>query len=256
MSKQRRLLWSLGLSALMGLMAGQVRAETITMTLSVTGAATSLNVLGLQSADGRTFTVEGAGLNAINGYLSGAGSEYTFQSLGGSSNWSGGSQAVLTVTGEVNSLGSGNAGLTLTETESGFISPVSPPSGTLVSSSSATFTNQPAGGGNSIFSTYNTGPSTPTYSVLSSGTVPNSPGNTAMVSGITAGPASYSLMNTVSFALAAGSTAMPIKDQFTTSAVLTVVPEPASLVMFMTGMPLPLVLVGLLRRRRRAVAQG
>ena len=37
----------------------------------------------------------------------------------------------------------------------------------------------------------------------------------------------------------------------------TAVPEPASMVMFMTGMPLPLVLVGLLRRRRRAaVAQG
>jgi len=33
---------------------------------------------------------------------------------------------------------------------------------------------------------------------------------------------------------------------------LNSVPEPASLVMFLTGMPLPLVVVGLLRRRRRA----
>jgi hypothetical protein len=35
---------------------------------------------------------------------------------------------------------------------------------------------------------------------------------------------------------------------------LASVPEPASVVMFLTGMPLPLVVVGLLRRRRRVAA--
>jgi hypothetical protein len=35
---------------------------------------------------------------------------------------------------------------------------------------------------------------------------------------------------------------------------ITTVPEPASLVVFLTGIPLPLVIVGLLRRRRRAAA--
>jgi len=34
------------------------------------------------------------------------------------------------------------------------------------------------------------------------------------------------------------------------------VPEPASMVVFLTGMPIPLVVLGLLRRRRRAVVAG
>jgi len=41
-------------------------------------------------------------------------------------------------------------------------------------------------------------------------------------------------------------------DQFQGSAILTAaVPEPASVVMFLTGMPVPLVVVGFLRHRRR-----
>ena len=42
--------------------------------------------------------------------------------------------------------------------------------------------------------------------------------------------------------------------QAQTATTLAAVPEPASVVMFLTGMPLPLVVVGLLRRRRRAAA--
>jgi hypothetical protein len=41
---------------------------------------------------------------------------------------------------------------------------------------------------------------------------------------------------------------------FHSSTTLASVPEPASVVMFLTGMPLPLVVVGLLRRRRRVAA--
>jgi hypothetical protein len=129
--------------------------------------------------------------------------------------------------------------------------------GELNSSSSATFTNQPTGGGNTITSSYNASSTSP-YSVLSSQPPnPNSASNSATPLAIgTVGPASYSLGNVVSFALSAGSTTTPIRDQFTTSAVVTAaIPEPASMVMFLTGMPLPLVVVGLLRRRR-PVAQG
>jgi len=44
-------------------------------------------------------------------------------------------------------------------------------------------------------------------------------------------------------------------DVFSTTTTLNAaVPEPASMVMFLTGMPLPLVVLGLLRRHRRAVA--
>lgn len=38
--------------------------------------------------------------------------------------------------------------------------------------------------------------------------------------------------------------------QFQGSTVITAVPEPASLVMFLTGMPMPLVVLGMLRRRK------
>jgi hypothetical protein len=42
-------------------------------------------------------------------------------------------------------------------------------------------------------------------------------------------------------------------DQITVSTkFVSAIPEPASLVMMLTGMPLPLVVLGLLRRRRAA----
>jgi len=48
------------------------------------------------------------------------------------------------------------------------------------------------------------------------------------------------------------------KDVFggATTLLATTVPEPASAVMFLTGMPVPLVVLGLLRRRRKAVANA
>jgi hypothetical protein len=39
---------------------------------------------------------------------------------------------------------------------------------------------------------------------------------------------------------------------FTNKVTVTGIPEPASVVMMLTGMPLPLVVLGLLRRRRAA----
>jgi hypothetical protein len=41
-------------------------------------------------------------------------------------------------------------------------------------------------------------------------------------------------------------------DQFAVAATLSAVPEPASLILMLTGLPLPLVVVGLLRRRAAA----
>ena len=61
----------------------------------------------------------------------------------------------------------------------------------------------------------------------------------------------------MTISLASGTSSVPVKDGFNTQATVTAttIPEPASMVMFMTGMPLPLVLVGLLRRRRLAGAR-
>jgi len=52
-----------------------------------------------------------------------------------------------------------------------------------------------------------------------------------------------------------GSASNNSTDVFSNTTTLTAssIPEPASMVLFLTGMPLPLVVLGLLRRRRRAV---
>lgn len=186
---------------------------------------------------------------------------YSVVGLSGGSNNPGSTQAQLSVTGEVDAIGSTTGySLSLTESEGGFSSPTGN-NGMLNSSSSATFTNQPSGGGNSgIMSSYNA-VMTGAYSVLSSGTPnPNSQGTSATpisLGTIPSGPL-YSLGNMMTISLASGTSSVPVKDGFNTQATVTAttIPEPASMVMFMTGMPLPLVLVGLLRRRRRAVAQG
>jgi len=260
MKRHRGTFLGLALSAMLGLTAGEARAELISMTLSVTGASAFV-VDGFADTQGQTTYVVGqTGITAINSYLSGAGSEYTFTSLGGSSNNPGNAtQGVLSVSGSVSTATSGIAGLTLWETEDGYTAPTGS-NGTLNSSSSGTFTNEAAGYGHTasstLMSTLNTtvGP----YNVLSTGTPnPNSTGNSAMASGLSVA-SGYSLMNTLVFNLAAGTANAVGIDGFSASATVTAssIPEPASLVTMLTGIPLPLVLFGLLRRRQHAVAQG
>jgi hypothetical protein len=272
MRKHRRLLWSFGLIAVMSLVAGEARAASIMMTLSYTGAATSLTIPNSSLTPDTNFQVSNATLTAINGYLANTG--YNFQSLSGSSNNPGvpnpNGQAVLTVTGEADATGNTSGiTLTLTETEGGFSAPTGNPAN-LNSSSSATFTNQPTGiTNNSVTSDYNGTTTAGPYTLNSSWPGPpntmlnpnsqSGSANAAIPGGIPTGPL-YSLGNTVNITLSSplSSSFNPVKDQFTTSALVTAttVPEPASITMFLASMPLPLALVGLLYlRRRRAVAQ-
>jgi hypothetical protein len=71
----------------------------------------------------------------------------------------------------------------------------------------------------------------------------------------------YALTTTFSIRLTGnGSTDNPATDQFQASTTVTskvgstAVPEPGSVVLLLTGMPLPLVVLGMLRRRRAAAA--
>jgi len=66
----------------------------------------------------------------------------------------------------------------------------------------------------------------------------------------------YTLTDTVTLTLK-GNANNP-NDLFSGSTTLSVssVPEPATLVMLLTGMPVPLVILGMLRRRRKAAAQA
>lgn len=265
MARQRKVFLALALTALVGLSAGNAGAETISMTITL-GNGFSFNIDGLATIDpaGQGYTVSSAGLATINAILAGQGSEYQFgngagstTSLGGSSNFAGNaSQANLVLTGEIHSVGAGSGVLpnilTITETESAFTAPTGQ-KGVLTSSSSGNFTNEfNTTLGHSADSAFNA-TSTPTYTVLSTGAVVNS--------GVTTGPATanllpvptlFTLTNTITFNLTPGTLANNVVDSFGVTAVVTAtsVPEPASLVMLLTGMPVPLVIVGWLRRRK------
>jgi hypothetical protein len=249
MARHRGLFLALGLAALMSLAAREGRAETISMSLSVTGAATAFNVDLVANPGSDDYTVPATGITAINAYLSANGSRYIFDDLGGGSNFSTAtSQGILNVSGTIESISSGNGGLLLTETESGFTAPTGP-TGTLTSSSTANLTNQATSGqtATSIYS--NAGPPAVTatagpYSVPPTGGSASAP--------VTPVATLYTLTNTASFTLKAGTTTTPVSDGFSVTATVTAVPEPASLVMMLTGIPIPLVIVGMLRRRRAA----
>jgi len=251
MPKHRGLFLSLALSALIGLSTGEARAELISMTIMT--SSTTIPVDAFAVITPTTYTVDAAGIATINALLIAAGSEYQFVSLGGSSNFPGSAtQGQLIVTGEIHSVGTAgsDAFLKLTEMEGGFTSPTGP-SGTLNSASTGNFTNQPAGGGHTASSSFNA-INTPTYAVLSSSTAPNAQGGEASI-GVAPVSTLYTLDNTITFGLSKPAAGGPdIVDSFGVAATVRAgaVPEPASLVTMLTALPLPLVVVGLMRRRR------
>jgi len=256
MLTHRRLFLSLALSALVGLITTSgARAETISMTISL-GGGFSTSIDGFAAAGATSYTVDAVGLASINALLFVHGSEYQFASLGGTSNFPGNSsQGNLVATGEIHSAvgGGPDTVLKLTETEADFTSPTGP-TGTLMSSSTGNFTNQPAGGGHTASSAFNA-TSTPTYSVLSTGLAVNPGVNGGPVSaGIAPVSTLYTLTNVITFGLSPAGTANDIIDSFGVTATISTVPEPASLVTMLLGIPLPLVVLGLLRRRRLARA--
>ena len=253
MKKHRGLFLGLAVAALMCLPAGQARAEEIVMTIQVgAGPVVDLSTFGGVGTSGG-YTMNSAAITALNAFLTTSHSEYQFSTsgatvLGGTSNFPGSTEGQLTLSGTILSVGSGSPLLTITETESAFTAPTGP-AGTLVSSSTGNFDNQPGGPGHTAFSSFNT-TDTSTYSVSSMNS-----GNNPGVGGQASAPLSsvstlYTLKNTISFGLVAGSVGSPVVDGFSVIATVSAIPEPTSLVMMLTGLPVPLVLLGILRRRR------
>jgi len=258
MVKLRRGLFSLALIALVGIMAGEARSAPISITIDTTSGPTIMVDLVATSTP-TSYNVDAAGLASINSSLAAQGSQYRFFGLSGSSNFPGdATQGQLVLTGEIHSVGTAgsDAFLRITETETSFTSPTGP-TGNLNSSSTGNFTNQPTGSGHTALSMFNSTTAGP-YSVLSNGSPVGFGGDMTSV-GVAPVSTLYTLTNVATFGLShPGATSPDIVDSFGVTATITatVIPEPASIVMFMTGMPLPLVVVGLLRRRRRALAQG
>jgi hypothetical protein len=258
MTRHRGLFLALGLSALIGSAAPEARAAGITMTLTWTGGSITLNSLTSSPYVENTSTATALNINAgaLSGYLSGHGSAITFTSLGASSNYPGGTPnplvATLTESGTaVLSGSSGATAITVATMESGYTTP-SGTTGTLGSAQTAIFTNVTAGGSEASSSSYNS-TNTTTLTSTSTGTSLNaySPTNSMGVGTIVSG---YTLDNSSAISMTGSTPGAGTTTQFAVAATLTgaAVPEPASLIMMLTGMPLPLVVLGLLRRRRAA----
>jgi len=256
MSRLRGLFFSLGLAALTGLMASEAQAETLTLSVF---AGTDTTVAPIYTVTGGATAVS-ANVGVLNSDLAGAGfGAYTFSNLGGLSNNPGSVQvgvgAFIQTTGGM-SITAGGSGegtpITIVLTEGGFTLPPAAPTlsdtatgnmGGLTSSSqtdSGQFTDS----------------STPTPKTV------NTPSNVLTSSGIATTSATlgayvvpFTLNSVTTLSLDAASSTLPGSDGFSNRVfVASSVPEPASIVMMLTGMPLPLVVLGLLRRRRRAAA--
>jgi hypothetical protein len=247
MHKHRARFLVLALSALIGFAASEARAASISMTITLGDSSTILVDSFITS--GATPTSYGnVNLTLLNLSLAAHGSEYSFTGLGGGSNNAGDTLGLLTLNGGIQIIpGSGHtlAGLTITETEGSFTSPMGP-SGTLLSTSTGNF-NSSTSGTHDASSTYNATPTAGPYTVT-----PNALGNGSggALSAISPFVTPYMLTNTISFSLVPSSTVRET-DQFGVTARVSAIPEPASVVMLLTGMPLPLAIVfGLIRRRR------
>jgi hypothetical protein len=260
MTRHRGLFFALGFCALIGLPAQQSRAAGITMTLTWSGGSLSFSSVPSPSLfvlTGSSDTLLLVNTNAVNGFLHSHGSAITFSSLGASSDFPGGTpvptEATLGESGSAVLSGtSGATAITVTTSETGFTAPGG--SGTLTSLPSLGFTNVATGSltSSSSYDATSTAPyaSTSTGAALNPGAPPSAPTSTAIAS-IVSG---FSMGNSAIIDMTGSTPGTGTHTDFSVSATLSgqAIPEPASLILMLTGMPLPLVVLGLLRRRRAA----
>jgi hypothetical protein len=238
MEKLRRLLWSLSLIALVGLMPSETQAGPITLSVDLDG----VEIFSFSSvAPDQNVLVPTA---AVNAALTAAGSAYQFISLSAQSNYTGTTFGSLQTTFQLNTSGPGDtsAVLSIDTDQSGFLSPTGP-LGSYNSSVGGQYSN--ATGSLSFTSDFQ-GVNGPTLPIAISGTNSYSAATGDVPVG--AVPSGYELSNHFLISL----TQTPTTFLGGTGGIElhAAIPEPSSVVMFLTAMPLPLVLVGLARRRR------
>jgi hypothetical protein len=248
MKKHRGLVWAVGLAAMIGFMAGDARAGTITMTVSGPGFSVPITPGSPFAQAGSSNTSLTVNTAALNAFLAANGSGYTFSDLGATSNYPGAPNpagAQLSETGTAVLSGPGTNVITISTVLDGYTAPTG--TGSVRSTSTANFTNTAAGDTQASSTSYNGGP-VAAFLFTATGTSPDSPALPPVTTPVGTVSSGFSLDNSTTITLSHS------KDQFTVSTVLTAtgVPEPASLVMMLTGMPLPLVVLGILRRRRAA----
>jgi len=247
MKKHRGLWLGLGLAALLGLSASEAQAAQMTLTVYLDG-----NSVYDKTGTATSVTADVATLNSNL-----AGSGYTFTSLSGASNSPGSTTNVggfITDSGNV-SFSPGNGGtLTIVVQESGFTAPTSGMGNFLSSNATATFTGATTASTQTYLSQFQDNAAANVLAPLITQTATTSNAQSATTTAPL--PSSYvipyTLTATTTIALGAATTGSPANDVFTGTTSVLSVPEPASLIMMVTGMPLPLVVMGLLRRRRAA----
>jgi hypothetical protein len=242
------LIWGFG--------ALEARAETLTLSVF---AGTDTTAPAIYSVVGGSTAVS-ADTGILNGNLAAGGfGAYSFSNLGGSSNNPGSSLlgplggAYILTSGNliVTPGGSGESTpITVTLTEGGFVLPTSSPS--LVESGTVNF----AGATGSLDSTGVLTDATGAATTVSIPTLtetsipPSSSASTSPGTYVT--PFTLDSQTTLVLDAATGLNGSNGFSQKVQLIAASSVPEPASLVMMLTGMPLPLVVMGLLRRRRAA----
>jgi hypothetical protein len=253
MKKHRGLFLSLGLAALLSLSARQASAETMSLTVFLNGVNIYSTVGGPQSVTADTDPT-----GALNTALLGTG--YSFSSLSGQSNLPGDSVvgAFVSDSGNVSFAAGGTGGtLMIVVTEDGFMAPASGAGNQLLSNQTATFTGTTGASSQSYVGNFNdhagVNQDLATVPPTLFGNTPIAQDASAMA-GLPPYALPFQLTNTTTIVLDSLSTdpSFPGNDVFTGTTSVLAIPEPASLIMMATGMPVSLVVMGLRRRRRRA----
>jgi len=253
MSKLRGLFFCLGLAAMTGLMASEAQAETLTLSVF---AGTDTTVAPIYTVTGGATAVS-ANVGVLNSDLAGAGfGAYTFSNLGGLSNNPGSVQvgvgAFIQTTGGM-SITAGGSGegtpITVVLTEGGFTLPANGP--TLFDNGKASISGTSSG---SLSTTALFTDANGTTATTPTGTLSQPGGNvdTSVALGSYVTPFTLDSQTTLSGTSLSRDPLVPGAIGFvqTVTTAASAIPEPGSLLLMLTGMPLPLVVLGLLRRRR------
>lgn len=253
MKKHRGLFLAFGLLGLLGMLPQAADAGTITMTISWSGGSITIKPGSSFAQTGSNNTQLTVNTTALNNTLKTDGVNLSFSGLNASTQ--NGSLAYPTsglLTEGGTAAFAANGGSINTVTISTVLSGFTAPTGTGSVDSSTTVNMQQTNKGDSqgASTSYNGSTVTtfPTY--VSTGPQNQAPGIPTVIKGVGTVASGYELDNSATIKLTAG------QDQFSVATQLTgqSVPEPASIILMLTSMPLPLVVMGLIRRRRRAVA--
>jgi hypothetical protein len=248
MKKLRGVTLAMGVAALIGLAAPEARAGNLTMVISWGANALTIDAASPLANPDSTANFLDVNTAAVNAQLA-ATSAITLSGLTARSNNPGQADptgATLQEQGTATVTGTGITTITIATFQTQFTIPAG--AGTLSSSSTANYTNSNVGASTAASSSYNTTLLTPTLTYNYTGaTNPQAfSGNNSIAVGAPTSP--YTLDNSATISLTAGSNQFSVAARYNAAAV----PEPASIILMLTGMPLPLVVMGLLRRRRAA----